>query len=167
MSSDEFETDSDCQSNCEPDILTKAVYLCGPQLYSFCQKLGILADVIPSEITDILKEIPENAPIAEIVINNDLSAELNNKTEIITSINNESTTYKISLLVGNIEHEPFDIESEPAKIKIYDAIYMMVNNIMMVYPKLSQKFPLFEKETLTLFNHYNDFDRLIINIAKL
>jgi hypothetical protein len=155
---DDFETDYECESNDEPDTLTKAVYLCGPQIYQFCEKIGIMADLIPSEIIDTLEEMPADMPIATIDIRS---------TPGDAAAGAAGTTYKISLGVGDVLHTPFDVESEPAKNKIYDAIYMLIDNIMIVYPKIAQRYPIFEKKTLTLFNHYNDYDRLVVNITKL
>lgn len=166
---DDFETDYECESNDEPDTLTKAVYLCGPQIYRFCEKIGITANLIPSEIIDTLEEMPADASVATIDIKSApgdgaTSTHSSNSAAASTAA---GITYKISLGVGDVLHTPFDIESEPAKNKIYDAIYMLIDNIMIVYPKIAQRYPIFEKKTLTLFNHYNDYDRLVVNITKL
>jgi len=151
MSSSEFETDSNGSSNApeEIDEMTKMLYLCGPVIYQFCQETNILAEYIPAEILETLASIPLSASTGEI------------------TISGPNIKYNISLISDNVLYQHFNFENSPAKVQIYDAIFMLVQVVLKLVPKISSRSMIFEKETMTLFSDYNSFRRLAIKIEEV
>ncbi len=148
--SSDFETDSNCSSNApeEMDEMTKMLYLCGPVIYQYCCELKILAEYIPAEILDVLNSIPKDTPPGEI------------------TISGPDLVYKLSLVKSNVLYQHLNFSESPAKVQIYDTIFMLAQIVMQIFPKVSSRAVIFEKETLTFFSDYNEFNRLAIMITE-